>query len=110
MDQGPTFLTNTGVRLFMTTVEKKQILMGVLTSYKRWNADGRKKYGYGNGEQMYHDTYHDCITPVAGSLDCYSFYIQIYDSPTRDTWWQGEFKALNGDTDVEILQESYRRT
>lgn len=92
----------------MNLIEKKSELMSVLNQYKRWDSDGRKKYGYGPGEQLRYDTYHNYLAPT----ECegtYRFCIQVYDSPEVDIWWHGEFRTLNGGTDVEIIKEGSER-
>jgi hypothetical protein len=97
----------------VTTLEKKQILMSALAGYKLWQAGGAKKYGQGKDEQLIYDTYHDSIHPAwedqSGPGREWSFNIQLSDSPDGDIWWTGLCRFLNGDTDVEIIQDiSYR--
>lgn len=89
-------------------LKKKSELMTILNQYNFWNNNGRKKYGYGKDEQLKYDTYHDYIAPTECE-NTYRFCIQVYDSPEGDTWWHGEFKTLNGGTDIEILKEGCER-
>lgn len=89
------------------SLEKKRWLMGALSAYKRWVREGELPHGWGPGHQRDYDSYHESITDEGGGV--YGFSIQTYDSPGGDVWWHGRFRSLNGDTDVELLEERYDR-
>jgi len=82
--------------------------MAALAGYKRWIAESEPLYGWNYRTnapgQYYYDHYHSFINPLEIS-GTYRFNIQMYDGPTGDTWWNGEFRELNGGTDVEIMKE-----
>jgi hypothetical protein len=80
-------------------------LIKALFSYINWLNNGKKPYGPGKDEQMYHDQYHNDIDHVQGVH--YTFNIRVYDSPSLDIWWKGEFN-LNGAT-IEITVSGYKR-
>jgi hypothetical protein len=80
-------------------------LIKALFSYINWLNSGKKPYGPGKGEQMYHDQYHNDIDCIQG--DHYTFNIRVYDSPKLDIWWKGEFN-LKGAI-IEIIKSEYKR-
>lgn len=87
----------------MTSLDKKRELMTALSNYRRWQREGERTYGYGSGNQLYYDSYHAGVKPEGEGV--FSFRIQLEDSPDGDYWWSGKFKTLNGETDVELLEE-----
>lgn len=90
----------------MTPIEKKQALMGILSKRARWIADGSRPYR----EQYIWDYYHDALAPTESDPSLFNFSIQISDSPEGDTWWTGQCRFVNGNTDAEILRETYTRS
>jgi hypothetical protein len=83
--------------------EKETELKKCLEDYWQWIAEGKKKY---RDEQYYYDTYHNYVEYLE-ELDTYEFNIQVSDSPTGDTWWEGEFK-LDGQN-IKVTKEKYWR-
>lgn len=81
------------------TLQQKRLLMETLSSWKRW-----RDAGFPKDAHPFHDNYHNGITDRGDGR--YAFNIQTYDSPAGDVWWYGEFKTLNGDTDVELLSSA----
>lgn len=89
----------------MTTIEKKQRLMDVRIRREKWLADGKRPYR----EQYIWDYYHNGLSPTDSDPTLFNFSIQTSDSPEGDTWWSGQCRFLNSNTDVEILKETYTR-
>lgn len=89
----------------MDVIEKKRWIMDALSRYRRWIAEGRKRYGWGPEGQLF---FCGEISELGDGR--FRAHIQLHDSPEGDVWWHPTFRPLNGATDVEILEEGTSRS